>query len=78
MEAANALQPITNHAIVRDRLGGQNRGDREAFQRAMKEHQAATPRADEDEAVAPVRPELQPEAVVGRRDGQAQHIDVLA
>lgn len=78
MEPTGALQPITSHAVVRDRPSGQNRGDREAFQRALKQHKEAAAEAPTEDEKAPVPPRLQKQRGGDRRDGQAHHVDVLA
>ena len=62
---------------MRDRPSGKNRGDREAFQRALKEQGEAaneTPKDDE----APVRPALQQSDDTNRKDQEGHHVDVLA
>ncbi len=77
MDATGGLQPITSHPIVRDRHSGKNRGDREAFQRALQEH-GEKPAETEEDSDAPVPPRLQRQPGAVRREPQAHHVDVIA
>ena len=74
MDAATGLQPIVSNPIVSDRRGQQRR-DPSAFRRALQQQDESTAPADDE---PPVRPQLQPRGVNGRRDPGTLHVDVLA
>jgi hypothetical protein len=77
MEPASALQPLNRHAIVHDQKSRQNRGDREAFRRALLEQDEAEATQQGAEET-PVRRELQPKPQARRQEQGARHVDVLA
>lgn len=79
MEAATALQPVASQPVVRDRPPRQQARDREAFEHAMRE-EGASDAEDQpaDIAEKPMATRLQTQALIGRKDGESRHIDVLA
>lgn len=79
MEPVRSLPGIVSSTRVNERAAGGNKGDPEAFRRALKQGAAGQAEAGQREEV-PMRTRLQSRLGTGRKDDGATacHVDVIA
>jgi hypothetical protein len=78
METVRSLPGVLGTARVQERNAGANKGNADAFRRALQQEGSAE--AGAGDADPPMRTRLQPRAVTSRKEGEvnARHVDVIA